>query len=144
MLKDNRWFSDVPPNLLVELWLRGKHKFIRRYAHIMREGLKGECFYVIIRGSVRIHSSAGIEQIYEQGMSFGEAGLVLDAHVRQARGTLRAHAHTFLHRVRFCSGCALSLRSRLADQCDRGGALHAAVAVHRRCRSGRCRFARLT
>jgi len=87
MLKDNRWFSDVPPNLLVELWLRGKHKFIRRYAHIMREGLKGECFYVIIRGSVRIHSSAGIEQIYEQGMSFGEAGLVLDAHVRQISAT---------------------------------------------------------
>eukprot|EP00966_Prymnesium_polylepis_P221898 5133494-Prymnesium_polylepis.2 len=98
MLKDNRWFSDVPPNLLVELWLRGKHKFIRRYAHIMREGLKGECFYVIIRGSVRIHSSAGIEQIYEQGMSFGEAGLVLDAHIRQARSTLRAHAR-IQHRI---------------------------------------------
>ena len=53
------WFSEVPPDKLLALWLRGQHTFIRRYAHIMREGVRGECFYVIIRGRVRVHSSGG-------------------------------------------------------------------------------------
>ena len=59
MLRNNRWFNEVPPDKLVALWLRGHHTFVRRYAHIMREGVRGECFYVIIRGRVRMTTSAG-------------------------------------------------------------------------------------
>lgn len=71
------WFRSLPYGELHALYRRGRHKLFQRYGNIFREGSEGSSFFLLLRGSVRMHSAErGTSTRLTTGASFGEDALI--------------------------------------------------------------------
>ena len=71
------WFRSLPYGELHALYRRGRHKLFQRYGHIFREGSEGSSFFLLLHGSVRMHSAErGTSTRLTTGASFGEDALI--------------------------------------------------------------------
>jgi CRP-like cAMP-binding protein len=77
-----KWFADLERDELIELSRRGTHKFFPRYSTVFREGSYGDCFYIILQGSVLCSSnSKATSATLPAGCYVGETALI--AHVQR-------------------------------------------------------------
>lgn len=70
------WFRNLPRDELKALMTRANHRTVPRWSTIMREGAVGTIFYVLLKGSVQITSSSGLNLTLPAGVSFGEGALI--------------------------------------------------------------------
>ena len=71
-----KWFDEMPSHEIDMLIRRAKHRMVPRWSTIIREGALGSVFYVLLKGSVRVTSSSGLDIVLTEGISFGEGALV--------------------------------------------------------------------
>lgn len=71
-----KWFSPLSPPELRQLMRRAKHRMVPRWSTIIREGAVGSVFYVLLKGSVQVTSTLGLNLVLPAGVSFGEGALV--------------------------------------------------------------------
>ena len=55
---------------------RVKHRMVPRWSTIIREGAVGSIFYVLLKGSVQVTSTSGLNLMLGAGVAFGEGALV--------------------------------------------------------------------
>ena len=71
-----KWFKDLPKAEIQQLMRRAKHRMVPRWSTIIREGAVGSVFYVLLKGSVQVTSTSGLNLVLPAGVSFGEGALV--------------------------------------------------------------------
>ena len=71
-----KWFDALPSYEIEQLIRRAKHRMVPRWSTIIREGALGSVFYVLLKGSVQVTSSSGLDIVLTEGISFGEGALV--------------------------------------------------------------------
>jgi len=95
MLRRVKFFRRLGDDGLAKLRSRGLIKKVPRYATIIREGVLGQYFYVLLQGTISVTSSSGaVNLTLTQGAHFGEGSLVAEVK-RQA--TVTALENCVLH-----------------------------------------------
>ena len=75
-LESVKWFRELPAHELQILMRRAKHRMVPRWQTVIREGAIGSVFFVLLKGSVQVTSTSGLNLILPAGVSFGEGALV--------------------------------------------------------------------
>eukprot|EP00966_Prymnesium_polylepis_P164647 3806341-Prymnesium_polylepis.1 len=115
MLRKVKFFRLMDDAGLVALRARGSIKRVPRYATIIREGVQGLHFYVLLRGRITCTSSAGMVNVsLTEGAYFGEGALVAEVR-RQA--TVVADEDCILHQW-----SAEDVRGESGESGESGGA----------------------
>jgi hypothetical protein len=112
-----QWFKDLPGDELQTLIKRCNHRNAPRWSTIIREGSIGSIFYVLLKGSVRVTSSSGLDIVLGEGVSFGEGALVTMVR-REATVTAIEPCHLVQLTSKACEGLSVELHELKAHICS--------------------------
>ena len=82
-IRRNAWFQQFSPGEVNEMMNAGEMEACQDNAVIVREGDKGDAFYVLLKGTVRVTKNNQVIGTLDSGECFGEMAL-LSADVRTA------------------------------------------------------------